>query len=729
MLNKIRFPFFLQHDKMDCGPTCLRMIAKYYGKNYTPQYLNVLSALNKDGVSFLGLSKAAEALGFNTLSIKTFFENLREDIKLPCIAHWSQHHFIVIHKINHKRVYVADPARGPISYTKDEFLKQWAVSSKNNGALLVLEATDKFYSKKDEEGKTKEGWRFLFDYASSYKTFAVQLIAGMLLGSILQLLFPILTQSLVDVGINNHDIGFVYAILLGQLMLFLGQTSVNIIRSWILLYMGTRINITIISDFLYKLMKLPISFFETRMIGDILQRIFDNKRIENFLTNSILSVLFSFINLIVFSIVLAVYSLTIFSVFLAGSVFSAFWLAIFLKKRREIDYNLFGTYSENHSKIVQLISGIREIKLNNNEDQKRWEWEHTQAKLFKVQMKSLSFNQYQHSGTLFLTQLKNIIITFLAAKGVIDGDITLGMMLAITYIIGQLNAPIDQFINFIQSTQDAKLSMERLQEIHNEKEEDSEGAKLTLFDRKENIHIKNLSFQYKGSDSTLVLKDLNFIIHKGKITAIVGESGSGKTTLIKLLLKFYEPIDGEIKIGSVKLKNIDSRIWRQSCGVVMQDGYVFSDTVSNNISMNIEHVDRDRLFHAAKIANMHDFFISLPFGYETKIGSDEHGLSQGQKQRLLIARAVYKNPEYLFFDEATNALDATNESIIMKNLEKFFEGKTAVIVAHRLSTVKNADNIIVIDKGKIIEEGRHEELVCLKGAYYNLIKNQLELGG
>lgn len=728
MFDKIKFPLFTQLDKMDCGPTCLRMIAKFYGRNYSHQSLNTLSSLDKDGVSFQGLSEAAESIGFDTLSIKTFYENLKDDIKLPCIAHWSLYHFIVIYKINHRKIFVADPARGFLSYTKEDFLRQWSVSSKNSGVLLILEPTGKFYSQKDEPVKNTQGWKFLLAYISSYKSFAFQLIAGMIFGSILQLLFPVLTQSLVDVGIKNQNVDFVYSVLLGQLMLFLGQTSVNIMRSWTLLYMGTRINITIISDFLYKLMNLPISFFETRMIGDIMQRVFDNKRIENFLTNSVLSILFSFINLIVFSIVLAFYSFNIFIIFFIGSFISAIWLTIFLKKRREIDYNLFGSYSENHSKIVQTITGIREVKLNNNEDHKRWEWKQTQAKLFKGQMRSLIFDQYQQSGTLFVTQLKNIIITFLAAKGVIEGDITMGMMLAITYIIGQLNAPIEQFIRFIQSTQDAKFSMERIQAIHNEKEEDYGGAKLTNFDKNGSINVNNLSFQYKGSDQTFVLKDLNFVIPKGKTTALVGTSGSGKTTLIKLILKFYEPLNGSILIGNTKLQDIDTKKWRQSCGVVMQDGFIFSDTVTNNITMNNGSKDKNQIINAAKIANMHDFIESLPFGYETKIGSEEHGLSQGQKQRLLIARAVYKNPDFLFFDEATNSLDSTNEAIIMSNLEKFFEHKTVLIVAHRLSTVKNADNIIVLEKGRIIEENKHEELVNLKGAYFNLIKNQLELG-
>ena len=551
----------------------------------------------------------------------------------------------------------------------------------------------------------------------------------MLIGSLLQLLFPFLTQSIVDIGINNQDISFINLILIAQLVLYASRTAVEFIRSWILLHLGTRINISIISDFLIKLMKLPISFFDTKMIGDLLQRIQDHRRIEHFLTSSTLNILFSFVNLIIFGAVLIYYNLTIFLVFAIGSIIYALWILIFMRRRRELDFKLFDQMADNQSNLIQLITGMQEIKLNNAEKQKRWEWERIQAKLFRVSIKSLALNQYQQVGSVFVNEVKNIFISFLAAKSVIDGDITLGMMLAIQYIIGQLNTPINDLIGFIHSTQDAKISLERLGEIHaKENEEDENIQKVTIFPNDKSLYTEDLCFQYAGPHSEMVLEGINMVVPEGKLTAIVGTSGSGKTTLVKLLLKFYNPVKGNIRLGDIQLGNFSNRIWRDKCGSVMQDGFIFSDSIAKNITVSDEHIDRERLFYAVKMANIQDFIESLPLGYNTKIGNDGHGLSQGQKQRILIARAVYKDPEYLFFDEATNALDAHNEKIIMENLNQFFEGKTVVVVAHRLSTVKNADQIIVLEKGKIVERGDHKELIAKKGVYYHLVKNQLELG-
>lgn len=730
--GKVRFPFYRQFDATDCGPTCIRMIAKYYGKSYSLQYLRERSFLTREGVSLLGLSDAAESIGMRSLAVRIPYDKLKEEVPLPCIAHWHQNHFIVIYKIKNSKLCVADPAHGLLTYSREEFLKGWRSSAedgKSEGVLLLLEPTPDFYQQEDESKKDKAGFKFLFSYLFTYKKFLIQLFIGMLLGSLLQLVFPFLTQSLVDFGISNQNIGFVYTILLAQLMLFFSRTSVDLIRSWILLHVGTRINISIISDFLIKLMKLPISFFDTRMIGDILQRIGDHRRIENFLTSTTLNILFSMISLIVFGIVLVVYSMKIFSIFVIGSIAYTVWILVFLKKRRELDYKRFSQLSDNQSNLIQLITGMQEIKLTSSEKQKRWEWEHIQAKLFKINMKSLSVNQLQQAGTLFINELKNIIITFLAAKEVIDGNMTLGMMLAVQYIIGQMNSPIGQLLDFVQTTQDAKLSLERLGEIHNKDEEENpDEEKITTFPFDKGIYIKNIDFQYEGPHSEYVLKNLTLQIPSGKLTAIVGASGSGKTTLLKLLLKFYNPTHGEIKLGEIKLANFNSRLWRQKCGVVMQDGYIFSDTIAKNIALGDEKIDRNKLLHAVRVANIQEFIESLPLGYTTKIGRDGHGLSQGQKQRILIARAVYKYPEYFFFDEATNALDADNERVIMENLEEFFEGKTVIIVAHRLSTVKKADQIVVLDRGQIVEQGIHAELTKLRGVYYNLIKNQLELG-
>lgn len=717
---------------MDCGPTCLRMIAKYHGKSYSLQNLREKCFIGREGVSLLGISDAAEAIGMRTVSVRVPFEKLDEEVPLPCIAHWDQRHFVVVYKISRGQVHVADPAHGLIKYSREEFLKSWAVAGNNGsreGILLVLEPSPNFFSNEDESQRDKKGFLFLFSYLRPFKTFIVQIFVSMLAGTLLGLIFPFLTQSIVDFGINNQNIGFVYTILIAQLMLFAGRTVIEFIRSWIFLHIGTRVNISIISDFLIKLMKLPMPFFDTKMIGDILQRIGDHHRIQSFLTSTSLNVLFSMINLVVFGLVLVLYSSKIFAIFLIGSLISTAWIFLFMKKRRELDYKRFDQLSDNQGRLIQLITGMQEIKLNDCEKQKRWEWEHIQAKLFKVNMKSLALDQSQQGGTLFINEFKNILISFFAAKEVIDGQMTLGMMMAVQYIIGQLNSPISQLIGFIHTAQDAKISLERMGEIHNkEEEENPDQEKVTIFPNDRSLYFHQLSFQYEGPHSEFVLQHLDMTIPEKKVTAIVGTSGSGKTTLLKLMLKFYAPTDGEIKLADINLMNFNSRLWRQKCGVVMQDGFIFSDTIAKNITMGDETINRNKLLQAAHIANIREFVESLPLGYNTKIGADGHGLSQGQRQRILIARAVYKNPEYLFFDEATSALDANNEKVIIENLGEFFEGKTVVIIAHRLSTVKKADQIVVLDKGKIVETGNHNELTALRGHYFHLVKNQLELG-
>ena len=730
--NSFSFPFYHQYDAMDCGPTCLRMIAKYYGKNYSLEFLREKCFIGREGVSLLGISDAAELIGFRTLGVKISFDKLINEVPLPCIAHWRQNHFVVIYKIKKNKIYIADPGHGLIAYKTEEFLREWGSAGTNDspeGVILGLEPTPDFYHHDDAFMHDKTSFRFLIEYLRPYKKMIIQVLISMFIGIILGLIFPFLTQAIVDFGINNQNIGFVYTVLVAQLMLYIGRTAVEFIRSWIFLHIGTRINISIISDFLIKLMKLPIAFFDTKMIGDILQRIGDNQRVQTFLTSSTLNTLFSLFSLIIYGFVLLIYSASIFFIFLAGSILSVLWIVIFMKKRRCLDFKRFEQMTHNQSHLIQLIHGMQEIKLNGCERQKRWIWEGIQARLFKVNIKSLALDQFQEGGNSFINELKNILISFLAAKLVIDGEITLGMMMAIQYIIGQLNTPISQLINLLHTAQDAKISLERMGEIHNkEDEEKADENKSVLIPEERSIRIKNLYFQYEGPHSEFVLNDLSLEILQGKVTAIVGASGSGKTTILKLLLKFYPPTKGEIRLGEINLTNFNSRIWRQKCGVVMQDGYIFSDTIAKNITVSEENIDRQKLFHAVKIANIQEFVESLPLGYNTKIGSDGHGLSQGQRQRILIARAVYKNPEYLFFDEATSALDANNEREIIENLEQFFQGKTVIIIAHRLSTVKNADQIVVLDKGHIIETGNHSELTQLRGAYFHLVKNQLELG-
>lgn len=725
------FPVYKQLDTMDCGPTCLRMIARYYGKSYALQTLRERSFITRLGVSLLGISDAAETIGMRTLGARLTFEQLAHEVPLPCIVHWKQRHFVVVYNIKKDKVYVADPEHGLITYSRQEFFTNWLSTKRegeNRGVALLLEPTPDFYTQ-DDESANKSGFTFLFAYLMPYKRHIVQLFLGMLTGSLLQLIFPFLTQSLVDVGITHQNLDFIYLVLIAQVVLALSRMSVNFIRGWILLHISTRINIAIISDFLIKLMKLPVGFFDTKMIGDLKQRIEDHHRIEAFLTSSTLSLLFSFVNLVVFGIVLAMYNRKILGIFLVGSLLYVTWITLFLRKRRELDFKRFAQLSENQSNLIQLISGMQEIKLNNCEKQKRWEWENIQAKLFHVNVKGLSLGQYQSVGAFSIHQSKNILITFLAAKAVMDGRMTLGMMLAVQYILGQLNSPIEQLIEFLHTAQDAKISLERLGEIHQQQDEESpEQAKICLLPARKDMSVSQLAFQYAGPHSEYVLQDIELCIPAGNVTAIVGTSGSGKTTLMKLLLGFYAPTHGRICIGETNLKNVSERFWRSQCGAVMQDGFLFSDTIAKNIAVSDEVVDTEKLLYAVRVANIQAFIESLPLSYNTKIGAEGHGLSQGQKQRILIARAVYKDPEYLFFDEATNALDANNERVIMNNLEQFFKGRTVVVVAHRLSTVKHADQIVVLEKGRIIETGSHQELARLQGAYYHLVKNQLELG-
>lgn len=727
-----KFPFYKQPDNKDCGPTCLRIISKFYGKTLPLQQVRNLSETTREGSSLLGLSDAAENLGFRSLGVQIDFSTLVEEVPFPCIVHWNKQHFVVVYKIDKTgKIYISDPSYGLITYEKQEFIKFWIGENANEnteeGIVLILETTPAFFKNEFDEQESKATFSFLSRYLFKYKSLVVQLAIGLLAGSLMSLILPFLTQSIVDVGIQNQDLNFIYLVLIAQVMLFLGRMGIEVIRSWILLHLSTRINISIISDFFIKLMKLPISFFDTRMTGDIMQRINDHHRIEQLLTNSSLNTLFSLVNLIIFSIVLLFYDYRLFLVYIIGAVLYVVWITFFLKKRKELDYKRFSQVSQEQSKVIELINGMQEIKMHNAEKQKRWGWEFLQVKLFKIQIKSLSLEQWQSVGGNFINQMKDIFVSFLSAKLVLEGNLTLGMMLSVQYIIGQLNSPLMQLIDFIKQTQDAKISLERLGEIHDKEDEENADEQYTSEIPQQDIEVRNLTFRYIGSDA-FVFENLNLRIPYQKTTAIVGASGSGKTTLLKLLMKFYEPNEGEIKLGNTKLKNISPRTWRDHCGVVMQEGYVFNDTIAQNIAVGEDYIDKNKLRKAVEIANIKDFVEGLPLSYNTKIGNEGVGVSGGQRQRLFIARAVYKSPEYIFFDEATSALDANNEKVIMENLENFFKGKTAIVIAHRLSTVKHADKIVVLDRGKVVEEGNHSELVAKKGEYYRLVKNQLELG-
>lgn len=733
---RLVFPNYRQLDAMDCGPTCLRMIAKYYGRSFSMQQLREKSFITREGVSMLGISDAAESMGFRTNGVKITFEQLVEEKPLPCILHWNQNHFVVCYGIQKKRggdyeIKISDPAGEKYTLNKASFLNCWisfrSVREDTGSALLLTPSPD--FHTQDDEFQSSKGIFYFFHYLHPYRSQIIQLIIGLLVGSILSLILPFLTQAVVDQGISNNNLSFITLVLIAQLVLFVTQLAVEFIRNWITLHVNSRISISLISDFLSKLMKLPIRFFDTKNVGDIMQRIGDNDRIKSFLTGSTLTTFFSFVNFIIFAFILAYYNFSILGVFILGNILYILWITIFLRYRRKLDMARFSEASAEQSNLVQIVTGMQEIKLNNCEKQQRWKWERIQVRLFKISIKGLALGQYQQMGSVFFSQSTSLFISFIAARSVIEGNMTLGMMMSVSYIIGQLSGPIGQIIGLVQSAQDAKISLERLDEIHNkEDEEQTINSKINELPTDKSLYIEDLYFSYDGANRDYVLNGINLVIPENKVTAIVGASGSGKTTLVKLLLAFYQPNSGKIRIKDIPINDINPHLWRQKSGAVMQDSFIFSDTIANNIAVGEDSVDNKKLQHAVEVANVKDFIESLPLKYNTKIGMEGNGISQGQRQRLLIARSVYKNPEFLFFDEATNALDAINEKIILDNLSRFYKGKTVIIVAHRLSTVQNADNIVVMDKGEIIEEGTHKELTDKKGAYYTLVKNQLELG-
>ena len=724
-----RFPLFRQFDVRDCGPACLRMILAYYGIDSTMQVLRERTQVNKTGVSLNGLEIAARHLGLKPISTLISFEDFIKNNILPCIIHWRDDHFVVVYRIENNKIFVADPAQGKVKYNERDFLKGWLYGKEEleMGVVLFLEPTETAIERAKEKQKITFGFRYLYKSLFSYKPLLGFIFVGILLGSILQLFQPTLTKYMIDIGVLNNNLYFITLILLGQLMLFLGMITIDFVRRWILLYISTRVNLKMLTSYLYKLTRLPIPFFDTRHVGDMIQRLNDHNRIEAFITSSSVSSIFSFISLIVFGLVLANYDLTVFCTFLIGSLLYILWIWSSLKKRRLLDASRFELQSLSQNKMIELVNGIRDIKLSLSEDRRRWEWESLQADLFKLNGRFLKLNQFQEIGGSSINQIKNILILFLSATAVTQGELSVGEMLAIQFIVGQLNSPIDQLINFMQSGQDAKLSVDRLNEVMEMDVEEKPHSTIVKKEKLGNIKIENLSFSYPGNFDKSTLRNINLQINEGEITAIVGSSGSGKTTLLNLLLLVHQASQGNIFVGDYDVENINKSSWRSLCGVVLQDGYIFSDSIRNNIVMSDETVDEESLRFAMKMANIEQFVNELPNGVNTLIGTEGTGLSQGQKQRLLIARAIYKRPRYIFFDEATNALDATNESTIMKNLNEFFKGKTAIIVAHRLSTVKNANKIVVMEQGEIKEIGNHKSLTEKRGYYYNLVKDQLSL--
>ena len=740
------FPHYQQQEAADCGPSCLRMIAKYYGKAYSAEMLRKHCFISREGVSLLGISDAAEVIGMRTVGVQITFDQLVTDALFPCILHWNQNHFVVCYGVEKRRkwgrrgrseadyiLYIADPANQKVKLTRQEFEHCW-LSSRNSlgetGIALMLEPGVDF-GKADDEFQTSRKSIFSFArYLLPFRSLGLQLVLGLIAGSLIQLILPFLSQAMVDKGINGKNLNLITLILVAQLSLFVMQLLIGYLRSWIMLHINSRIDIQVISDFLAKLMNMPLHFFDTKRTGDILQRIGDHGRIKSFLLSNSLIIVFSFFNFVVFLGILAYYHLTILFIFLVGNVLYLIWVLSFMRYRRELDIKRFYQSSVEQSRLIQLVQGMQDIKLNNCERQKRWEWERIQMHLFRISVKGLKVGQIQQSGSVLFTQTTHILISFIAAQGVVEGEMTLGMMMSLTYIIGQVSAPISEFIGFAQSLQDARISLERLNEIHAQDDEEKDiETKMPHLPADHSIRIENLTYSYSGAARDYALKNVTIDIPQHKVTAIVGESGCGKTTLIKLLQGFYLPNEGNIKVGGINLNQINPHLWRKVTGSVMQESFIFSDTIANNIALSTDEVDVERMLHAASMAHIDEFIATLPLGYNTRIGMEGNGISAGQRQRILLARAIYKDPEYIFLDEATNSLDATNERLIMDNLRRYYRGKTVVVSAHRLSTIWDADQIIVMRRGEVAERGTHEELLRLQGDYYRLVKNQLVIQG
>lgn len=722
----MKFPFVKQTDSKLCGLACLSSICKYYGEDYSLNYLLDLCDIHSDGVSMLSLSKAAQTLGFKTLCVSIPYVQLLL-VDSPCILHWNQTHYVVLYRIDSKKenFYISDPAKGKYSLSKQELLEHW-FGANSNAPVLMLEPNKKFGTIKEKSRQSHSSFAIILGYLRTYHKYVLQLAIGLLFTSVLQVVFPIMTQIIVDKGIQSRNINLLWWILACWMIIVLAKTLTEMIRKWILLHITMRVNVSLISDFIAKLLSLPMSYFESHSIGDLSQRVGDHNRVQIFLTSQLLDSTFSVITFLVFSVILLIYNKAIFAIFMLGSLLYTLWILLFLKRRKLIDYETFEVEAANQSKTYQILASIQEIKLQNCRTRRRWEWEDLQAVLFSIKQKALRLQQIEESGSVFITEIKNILITVFSASLVIYDQLTLGEMMAISFIVGQLNSPLYQIMGLIYSFQDMKISLERINEVHYAKSEAEQFGELRCIERS-SIQLSHVYFKYDRSIPIYAIEDVSVELEAGKVTAIVGWSGSGKTTLVKLMLGYYNNYAGEIKISGINMRNFNIDWVRTQFGVVMQDGFIFTESIARNIAVDDNDIDWERLDYAARISNIKDYIDKLPLGYNTLIGREGMGLSQGQKQRILIARALYKNPRFLILDEATNALDATNECIIVNNLAKFCHDKTVLVVAHRLSTVRNADRIIVLHQGRVVEVGSHDSLIDHKGHYYNLIKNQLEL--
>ena len=722
----MKFPFIKQTDSKLCGLACIASICKYYGETYSINFLSRLCDIHPEGISLLSLSKAANHLGLDTLCVSIPYSKLMF-AELPCILHWNQNHYVVLYKIDKKKelFYICDPAKGKYKIDKVKLIEHW-MSASDNAPAMLLEPSNDFGKIVNEERSKRSSFTIIINYLRTYRKYIAQLASGLLFTSCLQFVFPFLTQIIVDYGIPNKNLNLLWLVLVGWIVIVLAKTLTEIIRKWLLLHITMRVNVSLISDFIVKLMSLPMNYFESRTIGDLTQRVSDHNRVQSFLTSQLLGSFFSLVSFLVFSSILFIYNKIIFLIFILGSTLYAVWAFLFLNKRKLIDYEIFEVESLNQSKTYQILASIQEIKLQNCKVRRRWEWEDIQSDLFYIQQKALRLQQIEESGAIMITEIKNIFITIISASLVISNNLTVGEMMAILFIIGQLNSPLSQMIGLIYSFQDMKISLERINEIHFRENESNGHGTLTHMENS-SIIFNNVSFKYDKYFPAYTLEDISLELETGKVTAIVGMSGSGKTTIVKMILGYYKTDTGEILVSNNPIDNYEIDWFRTQFGVVMQDGFIFTESIARNIAIDDSEIDWNRLEYAVSIANIKEYIDNLPLGYNTIIGKEGTGLSQGQKQRILIARAVYKDPKFLILDEATNSLDATNERIIVENLSQFCKGKSVLIIAHRLSTVKNADKIVVLDRGRIVEVGNHSSLISKKGFYFNLVKNQLDI--